>query len=319
MDNQTGLTILSSVLDKMSYPNQILSPGQDDSKGIDVGVLHRLLMKGCYIKGRDNTKDEDGGTSQTIHVFIKNLTGKTIQFSISPLAKVEDLKDMIRSKEGIPIDQQRLIFDGNQLEDGKTLEHHNIKHESTLHLVLRLRGGGELIVLRPSLLDTPYHYDFTNISDNGVKFCRGGSIYIRPCGWQRYALKVKGKFPDDIWLQGKTSRADQYSSAEDEWPVSYHGTSYHNGLSIAEEGYKLSKGERFLYGKGIYSTPDIGVASLYAVEANVDGKIYKFVVQNRVNPRNLKKVGKDVTKIGEYWISPNDEDIRQYGFCIKEC
>ena len=57
MDNQTGLAFLSSVLDKMSYPNQILSPSQDDSNGIDVGVLHELLMKGCYIKGRDDTKD----------------------------------------------------------------------------------------------------------------------------------------------------------------------------------------------------------------------------------------------------------------------
>jgi hypothetical protein len=74
-----------------------------------------------------------------------------------------------------------------------------------------------------------------------------------------------------------------------------------------------------LYGRGIYSTPDIEVAAQYAEKASVNGKIYKFVVQNRVNPRNLKKVGKDVTKIGEYWISPNDEDIRQYGFCIKEC
>ncbi len=259
------------------------------------------------------------GTSKTIKVFIKNLTGKTIPFSISPSAEVEDLKDMIRSQETIPIDQQRLIFQGKQLEDRRTLEDYNIKDESTLHLVLRLRGGGELVLLPPSLLDTPYHYDFTNISDNGVKFCRGGSIYIRPCGWQRYALKVKGKFTDDIWLQGKTSRADQYSSAEDEWPVSYHGTSYHNGLSIAEEGFKLSKATRFLYGRGIYSTPDIEVAAQYAEKASVNGKIYKFVVQNRVNPRNLKKVGKDVTKIGEYWISPNDEDIRQYGFCIKEC
>jgi hypothetical protein len=56
MDNQTGLAFLSSVLDKMSYPNQILSPGQDNSKGIEVEVLHKLLMKGCYITGQDDNQ-----------------------------------------------------------------------------------------------------------------------------------------------------------------------------------------------------------------------------------------------------------------------
>ncbi|EFX82978.1 hypothetical protein DAPPUDRAFT_48507, partial [Daphnia pulex] len=250
-------------------------------------------------------------------IFIKTLTGKIIQYFISPSAKVEDWKDMIRSKEGIPVDQQRLIYAGQQLEDGRTLEDYWIGNESTIHIVLRMRGGTSLD-LPPSLLDEPFHYNFTKISDRGVKFCRGGLIYIRPCGWQRYAIKVKGKFPDDIWLQGKTSRADQYSSAEDEWPVSYHGTSLNNGLSIAEEGFKLSKGTRFLHGKGIYSTPDIEVAAHYAVKVKVNGKTYKVVMQNRVNPKNLKKVGKDVTKVGEYWISPTNEDIRPYGFCVKE-
>ncbi|EFX82980.1 hypothetical protein DAPPUDRAFT_302125 [Daphnia pulex] len=232
MDNQTGLAFLSSVLDQMSYPNQILSPGQDDLNGIDVGVLHELLMKGCYIKGQDNTEETASN-------------GRTILCSISPSAKVEDLMDMIRSKEGIPIELQRLIFQRTQLDNRKTLEDYNIKDESILHLVVKLRGGG--ICLPPSLLDEQFHYNFTKIFDRGVKFCRGGSIYIRPCGWQRYALKVKGKFPDDIWLDGKTPRADQYSSAEEEWPVSYHGTSLNNGLSIAEEGFKLSQGTRFLY------------------------------------------------------------------------
>ncbi len=80
----------------------------------------------------------------------------------------------------------------------------------------------------------------------------------------------------------------------------------------------MDKSTRFLYGKGIYSTPEIEVAAQYAEEATVNGKIYKVVMQNRVNPTNLKKVDKAETGVGEYWISPNDEDIRPYGFCIRE-
>jgi hypothetical protein len=245
--------------------------------------------------------------------------GRTITLEFNASDTIANIKDKIQDKEGIliPPHDQRLFFRGKLLENDRTLRDYNILQCSTLSVVFRIPGGGPgpILYIDDSLLDSKFDYDLTMSIDDGKKYYRGGFQYNRPYGWKRYAVKVLGRFENDVWLGEKGQRLE---SSIGEWPVSYHGTGRSATGSIAQDGYLLSKAKRFKFGRGIYSTPSIEVASKYAQRFKHEGKEYKIVFQNRVCPNNLAIIDAKTTGVSEYWVQPRQDLIRPYGICIKD-
>ena len=109
----------------MSYKGMKLN---NDKNLLDYNIPNQSIIEAYFFS-------ENG-----YQLFVKTLTGKTITLNVQPYYKIVYIRELIKLKEGFPMEEQRMVYEGIQIEDNRTLADYNIQKESTIHLVLRLRG-----------------------------------------------------------------------------------------------------------------------------------------------------------------------------------
>ena len=112
-----------------------------------------------------------------MQIYLKDLCGKSTEIECFPTDNIQRIKELYQDKEGIPIEQSRLIYAGKQLSDGDTLEYYNIKNDTTLHVILRLNGGGNGFAF--SDMNKIKQIQFTNKGPSFMTVSNGGNLKVK--------------------------------------------------------------------------------------------------------------------------------------------
>ena len=275
-----------------------------------------IAMSELYSFTYDSLKPADD--SYTVGVLGKG----NQEYFIDSLACVQDIKKSLAATIGLHPGSQTLLYKGRRLAEDQSLMAQHVPGGSKVMLAWGPTDNEPepVYYIKDSDLDPQFDCDFTNKKDDGSIFVRGEGenkhIYERPYGWERHAIRVLGKYSNDVWLGQPGLR---FGPSTGEWAVSYHGTKVDNVGSIADSGFDNGKSKRQRFGSGIYSTPSIKVASRYAPKFTYRESPYQVVLQTRVNLEESKVVPPSKTGVGaEYFVTEDQSYIRPYGVCLKK-
>ncbi|CAG8496620.1 8851_t:CDS:1, partial [Scutellospora calospora] len=244
-------------------------------------------------------------------VVVQTLVGQRIRISdLSCNITIRELKKKIQKNVKFAPYNQRLVFNGQELSNIASLGSYEISMNSIIYMEIKPHDSYnkvKFIIL--DLIDPEYQFYFNKYVNDVIIISKD---FLLTQGWKQVLLKVPNK---QITINNEKIN-DLPEVGKKKWKISYHGTAKYLHRSIAEDGYLSGKKyQQFNFSHGIYTTPNIEIASLYAKTFTYNGVKFKVLFQNLVNTNTLGRIR---TYSGEYWVSPSENDIRPFGFLVKK-